>query len=144
MALAESSSGRYISSNQTTLRTHLGQRPEVVVVRVVASKHRQVKLARHCAVLRQLALGVLRLCSCVAVDADLAVVRLVSLNHVTSTLLNIRTCNCYLLSTANMESMETSGSALATGSIASRFITQDDVDEAKERREQEWKDAYAR
>lgn len=43
-----------------------------------------------------------------------------------------------------MESIETSQSALATGSIASRFITQDAVDVAKERREQEWKEAYAR
>ncbi|RSH78918.1 uncharacterized protein EHS24_001841 [Apiotrichum porosum] len=43
-----------------------------------------------------------------------------------------------------MENIETSGSALATGSIAARFISQTAVDEANDRREQEWKDAYAR
>ncbi|KAL7421221.1 hypothetical protein Q5752_004106 [Cryptotrichosporon argae] len=37
-----------------------------------------------------------------------------------------------------------SKSAMAAGSIASRFISQDAVDEAKERRDKEWREAYAR
>jgi hypothetical protein len=41
-------------------------------------------------------------------------------------------------------SIETSGSALASGSIASRFISQNAVDEANAIREKEWKDAYER
>lgn len=44
----------------------------------------------------------------------------------------------------NMESIETSGSALATGSINARFISQNKLDEANDRRDQEWKEAYAR
>lgn len=44
-----------------------------------------------------------------------------------------------------MESIETeSRSALASGSIGARFISQNAVDEAKERREEEWKAAYER
>lgn len=43
-----------------------------------------------------------------------------------------------------MENIETSGSALATGSINARFISQNKLDEANDRREQEWKEAYAR
>lgn len=43
-----------------------------------------------------------------------------------------------------MESIETSGSALATGSINARFISQNKLDEANDRRDQEWKEAYAR
>ncbi|TXT08744.1 hypothetical protein VHUM_02872 [Vanrija humicola] len=42
------------------------------------------------------------------------------------------------------QQLETSGSALATGSIAARFVSQNALDEATARREQEWKDAYAR
>ncbi|GMK59007.1 hypothetical protein CspeluHIS016_0700220 [Cutaneotrichosporon spelunceum] len=46
---------------------------------------------------------------------------------------------------AAMENIETeSRSALATGSIGARFISQNAVDEAKERREEEWKAAYER
>ncbi|BEI82002.1 hypothetical protein CcaverHIS002_0211620 [Cutaneotrichosporon cavernicola] len=44
-----------------------------------------------------------------------------------------------------MDNIETeSRSALATGSIGARFISQNAVDEAKERREEEWKEAYER
>lgn len=44
-----------------------------------------------------------------------------------------------------MDSIETqSRSALASGSIGARFISQNAVDEAKERREEEWKAAYER
>lgn len=43
-----------------------------------------------------------------------------------------------------MESIETSGSALATGSINARFISQNKLDEANDRRDQEWKEAYER
>lgn len=32
----------------------------------------------------------------------------------------------------------------ATGSVASRFVTQSEIDSAKERRDAEWKAAYAR
>ncbi|KAL1406049.1 hypothetical protein Q8F55_007732 [Vanrija albida] len=42
------------------------------------------------------------------------------------------------------QQLETSGSALATGSIAARFVSQNALDEASARKEQEWKDAYAR
>ena len=47
---------------------------------------------------------------------------------------------------ATMEnlSVDMSKSAMAQGSIASRFESQDQVDEARERKEQEWKEAYAR
>ena len=41
-------------------------------------------------------------------------------------------------------SVDMSKSAMAQGSIASRFESQDQVDEARERKEQEWKRAYAR
>ena len=41
-------------------------------------------------------------------------------------------------------SVDMSKSAMAQGSIASRFESQDQVDEARERKEQEWKEAYAR
>jgi hypothetical protein len=42
------------------------------------------------------------------------------------------------------QQLETSGSALATGSIAARFVSQNALDEATARREQEWKEAYER
>jgi hypothetical protein len=41
-------------------------------------------------------------------------------------------------------SVDMSKSAMAQGSIASRFESQSTVDEAKEQREKEWKEAYAR
>lgn len=53
-------------------------------------------------------------------------------------------CSLDLAHENDMESIETSGSALATGSINARFISQNKLDEANDRRDQEWKEAYAR
>ncbi|CAE7177667.1 unnamed protein product [Rhizoctonia solani] len=43
-----------------------------------------------------------------------------------------------------MEDADPLTSLAATGSVASRFVTQSEIDSAKERREEQWKAAYAR